>query len=54
MNGMKIFWKTFLYMFGMGNNPMSIDEHSDSEAIKHDWENVGRDLFAAMNNYGRK
>lgn len=34
MNGMKIFWKTFLYMFGMGNNPMSIDEHSDSEAIK--------------------
>lgn len=51
---MKIFWKTFLYLFGMGNNPMPIDRHSDSEAIKSDWENVGRDIYAAMNNYGRQ
>lgn len=51
---MKVFLKTFLYMFGMGNNPMPIEEHTDSEAIKSDWENVGRDIFAAINNYGRQ
>ena len=51
---MKIFWKTFLYLFGMGNNPISIDKHSDYEAIKGDWGNVGKDISIAINNYHKR
>lgn len=53
-SNMKIFWKTFLYLFGMGNNPISIDKHSDYEAIKGDWGNVGKDISIAINNYHKR
>lgn len=48
---MKLFIKTFLYMFGMGDNPMPITHNSDIDAIANDWINVGNDIRMALGKY---
>lgn len=50
-----MFLKTLLYLFGLGDNPISPPFQSDdAEKIRQDWENVGRDIYAASKKYGEQ
>lgn len=50
-----MFLKTLLYLFGLGDNPISSPFQSDdAEKIRQDWENVGRDIYAASKKYGEQ
>lgn len=50
---MKTVVNSILYIFGIGENPISIQMYDDDfQSIKHDWENVGHDIHKAMTQYG--
>lgn len=51
---MTLFIKTFLYMLGIGDNPVPIESHSDEEAISSDWQNIGNDIRTALGKYGEQ
>ena len=48
---MSVFFKTILYIFGMGDNPVPVQIYDDSESIRKDWQNVGLDILKAVNKY---
>ena len=48
---MKTFRETILYFFGLGENPVRFKRHSDSEAMRSDWERVGNDIYRSMRRY---
>lgn len=47
---MKIVVYSILYMLGLGDNPISVQQKSDYQSIRSDWEKVGQDIYKAMNN----
>lgn|GEM_PF-2742125 len=48
---MSLFLKTFLYMIGIGENPMPIPFYNDSDAFQKDWDNIGSDFSTALKKY---
>ena len=48
---MKIVVDSILFLFGLAENPLQVHIKSGSEAMKTDWENIGRDIQKAMRNY---
>ena len=45
---------SILYLFGLGDNPISVQSKSDFQSIRSDWEKVGKDISIAMHNYERE
>ena len=45
--------KGISYFLGFGSNPITVDSKDDVQAIRSDWENVGRDIQNAMTAYGK-
>lgn len=49
---MKLVINSLLYFFGVAANPISdISYGSDADAMRADWENVGRDIQSAVTEY---
>ena len=48
---MRIVVESILFLFGLAENPLQVHIKSGSEAMKSDWENIGRDIRKAMKNY---
>ena len=48
---MRIVVESILFLFGLAENPLQIHIKSGSEAMKSDWENIGRDIQKAMRRY---
>ena len=44
---MKIVIYSVLYLFGLGDNPISVQPRNDCQAIRSDWENIGKDFYKA-------
>ena len=47
---MRVVINSILYLFGMGNNPLSehrsrLSNQSDYDAISSDWRNIGMDIY---------
>lgn len=45
---MKTVLDSVLYFFGLAENPLKVYFNSDSQSIKSDWENIGRDFQVAF------
>ena len=41
-------------MFGLGENPISMHNRSDYQAIQSDWQNIGNDISVAIQKYERQ
>jgi len=48
---MKVVIYSVLYLFGLGDNPISIQPRDDYQAMRSDWENIGKDFYNAMQRY---
>ena len=48
---MKIVIYSVLYLFGLGDNPISVQPRNDCQAIRSDWENIGKDFYKAIQRY---
>ena len=49
---MDIVIQSILYFFGIDKNPIDFSKSaSDADALRMDWENVGRDINSAIRNY---
>lgn len=53
-NMIRIAVYSILYLFGIGENPISMHSKSDYQAIQSDWQNVGMDIYNSMQKYGEQ
>jgi len=51
---MRVAIYSILYLFGLGDNPISLQAKSDYKAIQSDWQKVGNDISAAMQKYEKQ
>ena len=51
INMMKVVIYSILYMFGIGENPITTHKHDDYQSIQSDWEKVGMDIYRATQKY---
>ena len=42
---------SILYLFGIGENPISFHAKSDYQAIQSDWQKIGMDIQKSMQRY---
>lgn len=48
---MRVVIYSILYMFGLGENPITIHKHDDYQAIQSDWQKIGMDIYKSMQRY---
>ena len=48
---MRVVIYSILYMFGLGDNPITTHKYSDCQSIQSDWQKVGMDIYKSMQKY---
>lgn len=48
---MKVAIYSILYMFGLGDNPITMQHKNDCQSIRSDWQKIGMDIYNAMQKY---
>ena len=51
---MKVVIYSILYLFGLGENPITIHSRNDYQVMRSDWENIGKDFHKVMQQYERR
>ena len=51
---MKVVIYSILYLFGLGENPITIQSRNEYQAMRSDWENIGKDFCKAIQKYERQ